>query len=280
MLGFGCCLPIASIMEKMSAQRGKRVAEFEALENGLNALHNSGYDFAELGVGLLSDMIEQDFAQVKEIIKRSPIKVLAFNSFMPKRLPLTGPSVSKDAVDEYVHKSMARISEIGGRCIVFGSSGARNVPDGFPVAQAMDQLRWFLDLCERYAAQYDLVIAIEPLNKKESNIINTVAEAVELASSLNLPHIKVLADSYHMYLEHEAFGVLYKAAPWLEHVHISEADRSCPGASKQREMDFQALFSTLKRIGYDKGISMECRFDDFELQNPQALSFVKNIWRA
>src|SRR5690606_29947930 len=119
------------------------------------------------------------------------------------------------------------------------------------------------------------------LNKTESNIINTVKEAMSLAEEVNLPHIKVLADSYHMVLEKESFTILKQAIKdeWLAHVHISDRDRRFPGEINGEEaMDFSKLFRVLQEAKYKGLISAECNAASHVDVSALSLQFVKNTW--
>ena len=98
-----------------------------------------------------------------------------------------------------------RATELDGEIIVFGSGGARHVPEGFSRKRAHDQILEFLEAAANYARRHGLVIAIEPLNRSETNMINSIAEAVQFADELMQPEIQVLVDFYHQMLEAEAF---------------------------------------------------------------------------
>ena len=91
----------------------------------------------------------------------------------------------------------------GAKIMVFGSGAARKVPEGFQYQKARRQIKDFLAVCNSYCETYDLYIAIEPLNKSESNILNTFKEAAELQKEVNLPRIKLLVDAYHFAAESE-----------------------------------------------------------------------------
>lgn len=77
----------------------------------------------------------------------------------------------------------------------------KNIPDGFPVNEGRDQ---FISLCKKIASvagKYGVTIVIEPLNKAESNIINSVAEGAETVKEVNSRNFRLLADIFHMMRE-------------------------------------------------------------------------------
>lgn len=111
-------------------------------------------------------------------------------------------------------------------------------------------------------------------------MINTIQEAVALTRAVELPQIRVLADSYHMYMEKESFDVLFEATPYLTHIHLSDRDRCYPGQSVEDGVDFATFFNILKAIGYVGGMSLECRFVRLAQDTKAALSFIRQKWNT
>lgn len=278
---FGCCLAVGSFVPQANHGEAPPSGIPQQIRDGLSALERSGYDFAELTVRSLTSLTEEEFAETRRLIRQSAVQVPVCNSFIPPELKLTGPGASDRDLEAYLDLAMKRVKDIGGEQIVFGSGAARNVPDGFPVERGMEQLKHFLRRCEEYAAAYGITVAIEPLNRGESNVINTVREAMSLAMELDLPHIKVLADCYHMDLEDESFAVLEEAVSGklLSHVHISGRNRRFPGAAEgQEEIDFAHLFRILQTAGYTGGVSAECGSQRFSEESAKSLRYVRAVW--
>ena len=275
MVNFGCCLPIGSFVPQMD---DKETDVLEGFKKGFSILENNGFDFAELTVGSVADLSSDEFEEVKKLLADYSISVPAFNCFIPGNIPLTGEEVSYEKIEEYLQLVMKRMGEMGGKYVVFGSGSARKVPEGFSRNKAIIQLENFLKMCNKYGKKHDIIIAIEHLNKKETNIINSVKEGYELAKKINLPHIKVLADSYHMFEESESFDILEEVNNDLVHVHIADKDRKYPGEIVDQGVDFEKFFKTLKSIGYDENISLECSFSDFEEDSKNSLDYIRKVY--
>ncbi|MBC7809160.1 MAG: sugar phosphate isomerase/epimerase [Akkermansiaceae bacterium] len=228
-------------------------------------LADAGADYIELGVsGAISPLTqESEWAEKRKTLLALPLPTETFNVFLPGSLRITGEPeqlADTDTVRRYVFNALRWAREIGGEVIVFGSGGARRVPDGFSKERAAEQIRDFLRVCGEASDETGVVIAIEPLNQGECNIINTVAEAVvEYAAVLNHPGIRVLADTYHMELENEPISVIAQHAPFIAHVHTADTKRVAPG---QGEYDHVALFRTLRDAGYTGRLSIEANFKD------------------
>ena len=102
-----------------------------------------------------------------------------------------------------------------------------------------------------------LTLAIEPLHSKECNFINSLAEADAIASRVNHPAVQILADVYHMAQDNEPPAQIEKYAARLCHVHVADpVTRGAPvGDAAARVAPY---LDALKRIGYARGISIEC----------------------
>jgi len=242
-----------------------------SLDN-VNILADAGYDYIELGVGasLMPLANEADFKKVQDKVAASPLKPEAYAGFIPGELRVVGDNVNLQRLSNFVETACRRAATIGGKVIVYGSGGSRNVEKGYshennpltPFIKGEDQIAEFLSMAADHAEKYGITIAIEPLCKKECNIINTVAEGLDMAKRVNRKGVRVLADLYHVWQEQEPLSNIVNAGDWLAHVHIAEpVKRKYPGND---DFDFSDFFKALKNAGYDGRVSCECGFDNFE----------------
>ena len=234
-----------------------------------------GYAYLEAAVGrlLVPGEPEAGFAPRYEAFQASVLPVSCYNNFLPGSLKSTGPKADHAAVLEYAETAFKRARRCRSRIIVFGSSGSRGIPAGFSRAKATEQFVALLREMGPIAAKFGITVVIEPLNRKECNFVNTVAEATRIAQAVNHPNIRVLADFYHMLLEKEGPGAIVKAGPLLAHCHIAEAkDRRAPGTYGE---DFTGYFRALKEIRYRGGISIECRWQDLDGDLPVARAYLR-----
>lgn len=202
----------------------------------------------------------------------------AANCFFPGDLKTTGPDVDADALDAWVRTTCRRAAAAGVTRIVFGSGGSRRVPDGFDYDRACEQLVASLKRFGPIADDCGVVIVLEPLNSKECNIVTSVAEGAELVRAADHPNIRLLADTYHMARDGEGPDSILRAGELIQHVHCAEGDGRGPlGATGE---DQRAVFRALKDIGYDQRISIECRWEDFEAQLPEAIAEVRRQWET
>ena len=278
-----CCAGLASFVPQTvdakqldtgSAYRAK----LEKAPATLKTLAEAGCDFFEFGVGMLCPESPKSlFEGFKDVLSNYSLRAECFNSFIPADLKVTGPNVDRDRLDNYLANATERAAELGGQIIVFGSGGARSVPEGFSRKRAHDQILEFLDAAANYAGQHGLVIAIEPLNRAETNMINSIAEAVQFADELGKPEVQVLVDFYHQMLEGEAFDEIVRAGERIVHVHVADTDRLYPGSG---EYDYERFAKSLADAGYAKRVSVECNFRDFDKEVPQSIQFLHEVFNA
>jgi sugar phosphate isomerase/epimerase len=166
-----------------------------------------------------------------------------------------------------------RCARLGIKTLVFGSGGARRVPDGFDPARARGQIVDFLKLIAPMLQQRGIVLVVEHLNRNETNIILSVEEAMTYVRELNHPNIKCLLDTYHFWLNQERMDSIAPALPWIKHVHVSDVDRHPP-----KNGDYRSIFAILKKGGYEGPISVEAINFDIERDGPRVLAFLKDEW--
>lgn len=222
------------------------------------ALKEIGFDFIEGGVGgtLKPDKPDAEFEAELAKLKSSALPMRSCNGFIPKTFPLTGPAPLHDSALEYAVKACQRADAAGIACIVLGSGGARRVPDGFDPAKGKAQ---FIEFCQRLGDRIKdlkVTIVLEPLNKGETNLLNSVTEGIDYVDAINRPRIQLLADFYHMLKESEGPDAIRKAGARIRHCHIAELEgRKAPGTKGE---DLSGFFKALKDIGYAGGVSCEC----------------------
>lgn len=120
------------------------------------------------------------------------------------------------------------------------------------------QFNWAVDSLNRvanYAQSQNVGLAIEPLNRFETDLINTVDQGVELCRAVELPNVGLLVDTFHMHIEEKSLSTtIQNAAPYIFHVQVSENDRGTPGKG---QVHWDEFFATLSKINYGGQIVIE-----------------------
>lgn len=240
----------------------------------LETLAASGYDYVEMPLAQMMELNADKFDELVAYIDSLGISCEACNNFIPASHPITGDKVDTVKLDEYLDEAIERACRLGAETIVFGSSGAKNVPQGFSMERAWEQIVATLRLVDEKIGQRRLKIAIEPLCKLESNIVVNAHEGLKLAKEVNRESIRLLIDYYHLVMEKEDQDIIDKAKDYLQHMHIANpTGRVYPHAGDG--VDYREFISNLRQAGYDERISVEAFTENFEDSAPQSLTVMR-----
>jgi sugar phosphate isomerase/epimerase len=132
----------------------------------------ASYDFAEWSVPALLKPRESEDAFVAGLgeLRSAGLPYPVANCFVPGDLKITGPEVDTPALRAYVTETMERAERAGVEVIVFGSGGARRIPEGFDPQSAHDQLVAFCGMVAPLAHDHGVVVVVEPLNTADCNV--------------------------------------------------------------------------------------------------------------
>ena len=222
-----------------------------------------GYDYVESGFSLLADAEnDEKYPLFSAELKRCGIPCLSVNCFLPGSLKVTGEAVDEQALRAYVERGMRRGAAMGVKKVVFGSGGARKVPEGFPYDTAVRQLISFLsDIVAPIAEQYGITVVIEPLSAEDTNIITSVNEGAILAAAVNKPDVRLLVDLYHMCYAGDTLAQVRSMKGLLQHAHIAEPEkRKYPAAGDT--YDYRAFVEALEDAGCET-CSLEASTQNF-----------------
>lgn len=241
-------------------------------------LANAEFSFIEENVQsfLVPNKSEEEFDQILQASKSSPLPIQAFIIFLPGSLKSVGPNALHAEILNYAEVVFRRAQKSGGRLVVFGSSGSRSVPEGFSREEATKQMIVLGKLLGPIAAKYDVTVVLESLNTKECNFINSLTEAGEIVKAVNHPNYRLLADIYHMKMEGEGPESILNYGHLIKHVHVAEKEgRAVPGTHGE---DLSLYYQALKLSGYEGLISLESRWENMENQAAKAIETIKKQW--
>ena len=202
-----------------------------------------GFDYFEPPV--YEEIDDQKFSILTKNIEQFNLKPEVFNCFLPASLPIVGPNVEQANIYKYLNKVLPRIKSLGGKIVVLGSGKARNIPHDYLLKTAKRQFLNFLDMATEVAGD-KVKIVIEPLCKKQTNLLNYVTETREVCQNVDWI-VGLLADLYHMTEGNEPIANLEPVFQ-LAHIHIPFPEDTYP---------IDEFIHILKAGGYKMRVTLE-----------------------
>ena len=236
----------------------------------------AGYAFMESTVGALLKPREDDdaFAAAVAAVQDGQLSCPVVNCFVPGDLKITGPTADLAALEVYVTTAFQRAQQAGVDTIVFGSGGARRIPDDFDRQAAHEQIVAFCRMLAPIAQSHDVTVVVEPLNLAECNVLTTVGEGADLVREVDHPALQLLVDGYHLLKDDDALADIVANGDILKHVHLATVPtRVFPGAEP---CDLGPFFKALVDAGYTGRVSVEAKIQDAPREFPAALALMQS----
>ncbi len=124
-----------------------------------------------------------------------------------------------------------------------------------PTEQEYANIATALKPVARRAAEWGMLLGIEPCNRYETHLLNTAQHGLDMIARIGEPNVVIHLDTYHMNIEEKGIGhgltLAGKHAPYL---HVSESDRGVPGTGT---VDFDGAFAALAAAKCDGDLVME-----------------------
>jgi len=221
----------------------------EPLEKTAQRVAAMGYD----GVELLGDLERNRAGEVATLLQAEGLSVL---SLTPENVDLAHPepAVRAAAVDYYLR--LLDFAAGLGRPVVCCHGDVGRIRALSTCGRERALLLDAVGRIGEQAASAGLRLAMEVLNRYESHLLNTAAEAVAFVDELGMANVGILLDAFHMNLEEaEPAQALRTAGDRLFLFHAADSNRRGVGLG---HTDFSGLFRALHDIGYGGDVVVEC----------------------
>jgi sugar phosphate isomerase/epimerase len=188
----------------------------------------------------------------------------------------------RDAVAN-MRSQLSVMAEIGGRGAItpasYGMWSNRLPPFEPPRSPQEDRAVLLEGLAKlgAHAAAAGVELWLEPLNRYEDHMVNTLDAAASLCADAGARGLGVMADFFHMNIEEADIAAsLRRVSRLVRHVQLSDSNRLQPGAG---HLDFRSGFAALSAMGFDGWMAFECRLDgDAAAVLPKAAAYVRDLW--
>jgi sugar phosphate isomerase/epimerase len=224
------------------------------LEGSCARARELGFDAMEIFVG---GPDEFDRGLLANALAKHNLALAAFGTgagWVKHKLSLTSadPQVRQRAKD-FISKMIDRAAEFGCPAILGSMQG--RIENGATRPEVIHLMRDALNELGAKAKSRGQVLLLEPLNRYETNLINTVEQGVNLLGTLDTTNVKLLLDLFHMNIEERDMAEsIRQAGNAVGHVHLADSNRRAAGWG---HLDYAPIMRALKEIGYNGYISGE-----------------------
>jgi D-psicose/D-tagatose/L-ribulose 3-epimerase len=235
--------------------------------------------FKEMGFTGVEVALEKsgdfNYGDLKKALKDSGLECCAVCGAYGEGRDLRGSAQEQEGSKQYIRDCIDACAAL--ECDVFaGPHYSRVGRAAFETAEAKNE-QWkavvknLKEVCS-YAEDKGVYIAVEPLNRFETDFINVSADVLRLIDDVGSPMLKVHLDTFHMNIEEKSLSMAILAAGEnLYHVHSSENDRGAPGTGT---VDWKGVADALKKIEYSRYVVIESFTPDVEI-----IAKAASIWR-
>jgi sugar phosphate isomerase/epimerase len=245
-----------------------------------------GYDGLEIAPYTLFEAPDavsaSEASRVRTAVESAGLAVTGLHWLLVKPAGLsltTADAAVRARTLEVMRRLVGLCAGLGGGVLVHGSPKQRQIAPGDRHADARGRLAEALAAVAEAAAQEGVIYCIEPLSRRETSLINTVAEAAELVRGICHPNLRTMIDcSAAGATETEPVPDLIDR--WLPtgliaHVQINDPNRRAPG---QGAMQFAPIAAALVRNGYQGTVAVE-PFDHVP-DGAASAAFAAGYWRG
>jgi len=266
---------------KLSIVLSTQPAQFQAatfkgdLETNLAQIAALGYDGVELAI---RDPKLTDLNLVDGLVKAHNLSVPAIGTgqaWGEEGLSFTDPDPEvRFAAIERIKSHIPVAAHFGAVIIIGLVRGI--VKPGVDHAQAMDWLVEALRECSAAARPHGVRLALEPINRYETTLINNASEGLDLIERVGVDNFGLLLDTFHMNIEEVSIEASIRACgERVFHFHVADSNRWYPGAG---HLDFESILDVLFAMGYQGWVSGEFLPNpDVNTAARKAISFLREI---
>jgi D-psicose/D-tagatose/L-ribulose 3-epimerase len=222
----------------------------------LTKVKNMGYDIIEIAV---EDTRIIDWKLIKDVVRDLDLKITVSGAFGPERdISSTDPAF-REIGKKYIIDCIRIAEQMGSPLFggpVYSAVGKTRIVSE---EQKKQEREWCVDILKevsRIAGDCGVILGLEPLNRFETDMINTVDQALSILEEVGNPHLKIVLDTFHSNIEEKDIPASIRkiGKDLLCHVQGNESDRGTPGTG---HLEWQGIREALTDIGYDGAVVIE-----------------------
>jgi D-psicose/D-tagatose/L-ribulose 3-epimerase len=231
-----------------------------------------GFDSVEIPI---EDPSHIDPAKVKAAADKAGLAIGSICACMGPGRDFRGSDADQKTAMEYCKKLVDQADELGCPRIIgpiYSVVGLIGAHDDAAKKQHFDLVVKNLKVLAAYAASKGIELDIEPLNRFETDFLNTVDQGLKLVKAVGAKNVKLHVDTFHMNIEEKNQAeAIRKVGNLLGHFHACGTDRGTPGGDS---LNWKEIVKALKEVGYDNEVVIESFTTDVKV-----IARAAAIWR-
>ena len=183
-----------------------------------------GYDFMDVFGADLMGMPETDFYDAVKTVERGGLPCCNICLYSPPGLQMMGDRYSPAEVEDYARRMCVRCAALGITGIGIGSGHSRTVPENYSLQKAEVQLLEAFRITAGVAAEYDICLMIEPLNRFICNHMLSTKDTADFIDRVSMENVRMVFDFHHFVIMNERLEDLKRFIPYIRSVQFNEID--------------------------------------------------------
>jgi D-psicose/D-tagatose/L-ribulose 3-epimerase len=217
---------------------------------------------ADLGFDVLEICIEDPSlvsgSAIRQAAEEAGVGVSVCGAFGPDRDVSHEDSQRRQMGVDYLKFCIDLAAEVGSPNVIGPMYSATGKARLLPEEEREQQRRWAADSLREaadYAGERGVGLAIEPLNRFETDLVNTVEQGLDLCERIGRDNVGLLLDTFHMNVEEKHIPeAIRTAGPQVRHFHACENDRGAPGSG---HVEWDGVLLALGDVGFDGMVVIE-----------------------
>jgi sugar phosphate isomerase/epimerase len=226
------------------------------------AIKAAGYEGVEIAPFTLADHLDEISAarrrELRDIMRSEGIQFAGLHWLLitPKWLHITtADRAIRDKSWAYFKMLIDFCADLGDKGIMVLGSPKQRASQGSSAEEATKHLKAGLASVAPHAGERGITILIEPLAGKDTDVVNTLDQAVRMVEEIRHPAIQTMFDFHNTPDEREPLDALVRRHfSMIRHIHVNEMDGRYPGTGN---LDFRPVFQVLADLKYSRWVSLE-----------------------
>lgn len=244
--------------------------------DGIRSAVDFGYKVVELHL----DSIEvEEFREINKLLERENLKISTLGTgllYVKHRLSFSDKddNVRKEAVDQV--KKFIDVAKFWNCKVIIGSIRGKIEYEEEEKLYKDNIMNSLISVMEK-AEKEEVFVVLEPLNRYETNFINTVNDGLELIERISSKFLRLHLDTFHMNIEEDDIKQsILRAKDHIGHFHFADNQRRYPGSG---HINFKEIRDAIISINYSEYIAIECLpLPSQEEAAIRSLDFVKRLF--